>query len=95
MQEENPTLLNIGCLDAGLYTLTDIVPNCKYFQSNMVKGFTEVKEEQTRYIEEGLIQFVLAREEYPEVIWKNYDLVCKTEYFIAGGVQKYYLFQRK
>lgn len=95
LQEENPTLLNIGCLDAGLYTLTDIVPNCKYFQSNMVNGFTEVREEQTRYIEEGLIQFVLAREEFPEEIWKNYELVCETEYNIAGGMQRYYLFRRK
>lgn len=95
LQEENPTLLNIGCLDAGLYTLTDIIPNCKYFQSNMVKGFTEVREEQTRYIEEGLIQFVIAREEYPEEIWDKYELVCETEYVISSSPLKYYLFKRK
>ena len=95
LQEEEPTLLNIGCLDAGLYTLTEIVPNCKYFQSNMVHGFDEVKEEQTRYIKEGRIQFVLAREEYPEEIWENYDLVCEVEYSILEVPLKYYLFQRK
>ena len=95
LQEENPTLLNIGCLDAGLYTLTDIIPNCKYFQSNMVKGFEEVREEQTRYIEEGLIQFVIAREEYPEEIWDKYELVCETEYVISSSPLKYYLFKRK
>ena len=78
-----------------LYTLTEIVPNCKYFQSNMVHGFDEVKEEQTRYIEEGRIQFVLAREEYPEEIWENYDLVCEAEYSILEVPLKYYLFQRK
>lgn len=95
LQEENPTLLNIGCLDAGLYTLADILPNCKYFQSNMVNGFDEVKEEQTRYIEEGRIQFVLAREEYPDVIWDKYELVCETEYSISDRNLKYYLFKKK
>ena len=88
-------MLNVGCLDTGLYTLTDIVPNCKYFQSNMVNGFTEVREEQTRYIEEGLIQFVIAREEYPEVIWDKYELVCEDEYVISENPLKYYLFKRK
>ena len=95
LQEENPTLLNIGCLDTGLYTLTGIVPNCKYFQSNMVNGFTEVRKEQTRYIEEGLIQFVIAREEYPEVIWDKYELVCEDEYVISENPLKYYLFKKK
>lgn len=95
LQEENPTLLNIGCLDAGLYTLTNIIPNCKYFQSNMVNGFDEVKEEQIRYIKEGRIQFVIAREEFPEEIWEKYDLVCEDEYDISGNVLRYYLFKQK
>lgn len=30
-QEENPTLLNYNCLDAGLYTVADIMPTCEYF----------------------------------------------------------------
>ncbi len=28
---ENPSLLNFGFLDGGFYTVTDIVPDCKYF----------------------------------------------------------------
>ena len=95
LQEENPTLLNIGCLDAGLYTMTGIVPNCKYFQTNAVNGFEEVREEQLRYIKEGEIQFVLARGEYPEQIWDNYELVCEEEYLLWKEPLTYYLFQKK
>ena len=95
MQEENPTLLNISCLDAGLYTWADIMPNCRYFQSNMVRGFDEVKEEQLRYIQEGKTQFVLARDTYPEEIWKKYELVMEKTQKHFGNDLIYYLFKRK
>lgn len=95
MQEENPTLLNISCLDAGLYTWADIMPNCRYFQSNMVRGFDEVKEEQLRYIEEGKIQFVLARDTYPEEIWNKYELVMEKKQKHFENELVYYLFKRK
>ncbi len=95
LQEENPTLLNISCLDAGLYTLADIVPNCRYFQSNAVHGFDEVGAEQLKYIREGSIDFVLAREFYPEEIHMNYELVLERPYTIGGKELIYYLFRKK
>ena len=95
LQEENPTLLNISCLDAGLYTWADIMPNCRYFQSNAVRGFDEVKEEQLRYIKEGKIQFILARDYYPEEIWENYELVMEKIYDHFGNDLIYYLFKKK
>lgn len=94
-QEENATLLNIGCLDAGLYTAADVLPTCRYFQSNAVHGFDEVVKEQLRYIEEGQTEFVLAREVYPEEIWQKYDLIAKQPYVIGDNEFTYYLFQRK
>ncbi|MBR5798907.1 MAG: glycosyltransferase family 39 protein [Lachnospiraceae bacterium] len=94
-EEENPTLLNIGCLDAGLYTMADIMPTCRYFQSNAVHGFDEVALEQTRYIKEGQTSFVLARNTYPEEIWEKYELVCERDYQILGADLTYYLFRRK
>ncbi len=95
LQEKEPTLLNISCLDAGLYTLADIVPNCRYFQSNAVHGFEEVREEQLKYIEEGRTTFILARDYYPEEIWLHYELVMERPYEIGGNELIYYLFQRK
>lgn len=95
LEEDNPTLLNISCLDAGLYTLTDIMPNCRYFQSNMVHGFEEVGEEQLRYIREKRTEFILARDDYPEEIWQTYELIMEENYVFGEQNFVYYLFQRK
>ena len=93
LQEENPTLLNISCLDAGLYTWANVMPNCRYFQSNAVHGFDEVREEQLRYIQEKKVEFILARNYYPEEISQNYELIMKENYAEQSSI--YYLFKRK
>ncbi len=94
LQSEDPTLLNIGCLDAGLYTVCDIVPTCRWFQTQTINSDI-VMQEQERYIREGLIEYVLARESYPAVIEENYELVSQ-EVFDNGNFEStYYLFQRK
>ena len=93
-QEENPTLLNIGCLDAGLYTVCDIVPTCQWFQTQTVIMDT-VLSEQERYIREGQITFVLARDSYPDVIWEQYELVASEPWDHNGQEFTYYLFRKK
>ena len=90
-----PTLLNICCLDAGLYTLTGIVPNCRYFQSNAVHGFDEVKIEQLKYITEQATDFIIARDSYPEEVSQYYNLVSREAYTSMGTDFTYYLFQKK
>ncbi|MBP3604488.1 MAG: hypothetical protein J6J79_10120 [Lachnospiraceae bacterium] len=93
-QEENPTLLNISCLDAGLYTVCDIVPTCQWFQTQTVIMET-VLGEQERYIREGLISFIIARDEYPQAIWERYELVAQEPWYHEGTEFTYYLFKRK
>lgn len=92
--EDDPTLLNISCLDAGLYTVADIMPTCKYFQTNGI-AFDEMYQEQYRYIEEGRTLYVLARDEYPEIITEKYDLISSQPYEWAGMEFTYFLFRRK
>ena len=94
-RKENPTLLNIGSLDVGLYTLADIMPNCKYFQTNMVHGFDEVGEQQLQHIKEGKVDFIVSTENFPSEIWDTYELVCEAEHEMYEGVRKYYLFAKK
>lgn len=53
-QEDNPTLLNYGCLDVGLYTVADIMPTCKFYHTcNMY--YPQMTAEQLRYIQEGCV----------------------------------------
>ena len=89
----NPTLLNIGCLDAGLYTVCDIVPTCRWFQTQTL-AIDEVEKEQERYIRKGQIDYVLARDYYPEVIWDRYELVAQAPWYQGELEFTYYLFRR-
>ena len=94
--DETPdaTLLNIGCLDAGLYTVCDIVPTCRWFQTQTL-AIDDVLESQERYIREGQITYVLARDSYPEVIWEKYELVGEEDWFMEEEKFTYYLFRLK
>lgn len=93
-KEENPTLLNIGCLDAGLYTVCDIVPTCRWFQTQTL-AIDDVLKEQEQYIREGRTSFVLARDSYPAVIWEKYELAGKEMWHQDEFAFTYYLFRRK
>lgn len=93
-QKENPTLLNIGCLDAGLYTVCDIVPTCQWFQTQTVIMDT-VLSEQERYIREGQTDFVIARDSWPDVIWDKYELAAQAPWKLGEQEFTYYLFERK
>lgn len=94
-QEENPTLLNVNMLDAGLYTVADVVPSVKFFQTNGIP-YEHMFEEQERYIREGATQFVICRFYYPDYIWDQYELAAQTSFVTDGKNESmYYLFQRK
>lgn len=74
-EAEDNTLLNIGCLDAGLYTVTGIVPNCYWFQTQTIL-YDQVREEQQRYIEEHQVKYVISRGYEPEYIsTAGYELI--------------------
>lgn len=93
-QEKNPTLLNYNCLDAGLYTVADILPTCKYFQTNGIP-LKEMEDEQLRYIKEGKTQFVLVRGGCPKELGIHYRLVGEEKNISNGVEAEYFLFKRK
>ena len=92
--KEDPTLLNIGCLDAGLYTVCDIVPTCRWFQTQTI-NMDLVYEEQESYVREGRTDFVLARDGYPDVIFEKYELAGEENGLWGNRKFTYYLFEKK
>lgn len=83
LQKENPTLLDYTYLDNGFYTTTGIVPNCRFFaQLNM--PLEEMKEARDRYVEQGLVDFVVANAPLQETL-AQYRCVAQ-----SGG---YYLYE--
>lgn len=93
-QTKDPTLLNISCLDAGLYTVCDIIPTCKWFQTQTLH-IEDVLQDQEQYIREGRTDYVLARDEYPTVIEERYELVAQAPWNQGELEFTYYLFRLK
>lgn len=94
---ENPTLLNVGCLDAGLYTLCDIVPNCRWFQTQTLDIEDDANnpyKEQARYIREGLVDYVLVRDDIPDNINDHYELIDQEKYGWGDYMFDYYLYRK-
>jgi len=64
-KEQNPTLLNLGNdLGNGVFTKTGILPTVKYFVTPNIlhEAFTDMRDEQTRYIRDKEVQFVILAE---------------------------------
>lgn len=59
-QTENPTLLNYGFLDGGFYTVSNIMPNCKYFCGLNIP-YNEIKKTQDDFIENEMIDYVVTQ----------------------------------
>jgi len=104
-RSSNPTLLNYGSLDIGLYTTTGIVPNIKYFQrQNIDYGrFPINMDEQNRYLEEKLVDFVVTKELANNAnknfnlnnYFKSYQLVAEKNQSYEGEYLTYKLYKLK
>ncbi len=71
----NATLLNYGFMDAGFFTAAGIAPNVRFFHSSNVE-MEEKAQEQLRCIREGLVDYVVVRNEGPKELAENYELVA-------------------
>ena len=85
------TLFNYGALDIGQYTVSDLVPTCRYFCMLNLQS-EEMFREMDRYMEEGVTDFIVSRD--LPVVSSKYQMVMQAEY-PAGGVDfTYYLYER-
>jgi len=92
-ETEDATLLNYGFMDAGFYTAAGLVPQVKYFHQTNVP-LQEMLDEQIRYIEEGLSDYVVTRGKQPDSIHDHYELITE-EPSPNFWYEKVYLFRRK
>ncbi len=108
LEEEDRSLINLGFDDANaLFTYAKIMPNTKYFTAPNLphEVYPELRDEQTRYIEEGKTKFVVLAEytnnalyfSQLEALKQNYEVVAKfEEYYSWHNVDRfYYLYKRK
>ena len=93
MLSDHDTLLELNTVDPGLYTVTGIVPNCEYFQTNGINLETMFTE-QKRYLKEGKTDYVLAVGFEPEGIYENYYLIKSFDYNETEHEEKYFLYKK-
>ncbi|QCA29257.1 glycosyltransferase family 39 protein [Vagococcus xieshaowenii] len=95
-KEKNPTLLNYGSIDMGLYQAADILPSNYYFQRVNISNekMPQIMNEQKQVVEEQKVMFVVIRlpkkhkkEDIPEIIRNNYQLVKKTRSIFCQTVE--------
>lgn len=102
---ENPTLLNMGYLDAGLYTTTGIIPNTKFFEVQNIpySKFPDNLDDMKYNVENKNITFILyfTRKNLEEVkekdgyIFDNYNLVFDDNQKFEEDIYNAYLFEIK
>lgn len=102
---DNPTLLNMGYLDAGLYTTTGIIPNTKFFEVQNIpySKFPDNLDDMKYNVENKNITFILyyTQEDLEYIkekdgyIFDNYNLVFEEEYLFEHDVYNAYLFEVK
>lgn len=103
-QEENPTLVNMGGLDVGLYLFADVLPSTYFFelQNYSYEKFPYIIDSFKKYIANKETMFIVfftfddldeIYNEYTELN-KNYNLIKKDEYDEYFG-KKIYLFKVK
>lgn len=91
MQEDNPTLLNYGCMDMGEYTVCNILPINRFFAQYNIH-LQAMEDAHRDIIENGKVDFVVSRERYD---FKRYECIDEASYLNEGFEYTYYLYKRK
>ncbi len=88
---DNPTLLNYGFLDGGFYTVSGIVPNCRFFCKLNI-NYAELDRVQNEYAEQGLVDFIVTKDQ--TIDFPQYQLVDDCEFLYWVTISHYYLYQK-
>ena len=95
LKENNPTVLNYGALDVGVYYLCDIQPTTKYF-TGLNGHFEELEKEQQRIVDDCEVMFVIARvDNLPLNIDEHYEVVYTGSLNDVGRHYKFNLYKLK
>ncbi len=92
--EEDTTLLDYGYLDSGFYTVTGIVPDCRYF-ARLNLALEEMLITQTEYVADARGDYIVTRgEELAADYQDEYDLIGHGQQEYEGILYQYYLYEK-
>lgn len=104
-QYDKPTLVNMGFLDAGVYTTSNIVPSTYFFEKQNIsyKRYPENTEAFHKYIENQTTDFIVYYTKYSfnklkskePNLFEKYDLISSEAQKFENKDYKAYLFRKK
>ena len=99
---ENPTLINMGFLDVGVYTVSGVIPNTKFFEQQNIdyEKYPDNIDGLNNSVKNKEVMFVVYSSKtestmIPDVVYENYNLVYKDDYIFEDDEFTAYLFQLK
>lgn len=105
LKEENPTLVNMGFLDCGIYTVTGLVPTTYFFEKQNIsyERFPDNLDAFKEYIETKETKFIVyyTRDDLEvirnenKMLFNNYELVKSASQKLENRVFNAYLFKVK
>lgn len=91
-QNPNATVLNYNAMDMGVYTVTGIVPEYRYFCA-MNLDAPKISKEQYNLVEAGAVDFIVTKE--TPLTTELYELRKTVTYPSGSRGHEYYLYERK
>ena len=99
---KDPTLLNMGHLDMGLYTISGIIPNTRFFELHNIsyENFKDNEEEMKKYVKNKKIKFIVYiglrdYREPDEYIYDNYEIVYIDDFMYEDSKITAFFFKLK
>ena len=89
-QKKDATLLNYGCLDGGFYTVSGIVPDCRFFCELNVE-YEDMYKQQKEIASSGGVDFIVTRDE--ELDSDAYECIDTCEFPYSRGISVYRLYR--
>ena len=90
---EDPKLINIYCFDQGLYTVTGLIPECRFYQTQTIH-IDDIPLIQKDFIKSGRADFVLTRDSELDYARNEFSLAAEKKGVLGGEDHTYYLFKR-
>ena len=99
---DSPTLLNTGYIDLGVYTVSGVIPNTRFFELLNIpyEKFPDNEDSLERYIRNKEVKFIVytvrsADIVGPDYYYDNYTMVYKDTYIYEGITYSAALFELK
>ena len=91
-KSKDPTLLNYGFLDGGFYTVSGIVPHCRFFCGLNVP-YDELQKTQDKFVNEGKTEYIVTKDKKYD--FPLYDCIDECSFRYWFETSSYYLYRLK